>query len=300
MSVQVPFRMATPLDGRRPSPPPLRAADSSTSTGNARGSPSSLPPPSGVAIPLYAQPAISSPAVYRLEEHGRAFILYSRDLHRSHAPLRNKGQRAIAPSLSRSQTEPQPIYQPPFHIPSLPQPLGHIHRASASDIRLRGVGAAALPAQEVEVAPASPPPPVEFPFEPCTEDALRRTIPPPLEPPPPPPPPPGYSKPNRRPVRRPGSPTLCLSRKQDLPLPQLLQDIDFNKPLDDRHTKVLLNLFAQHELAMQTTMANASVVKPMVTRPTGGRTSKTDRVLIEREDMAMRRKLILRPQSLTM
>ena len=83
-------------------------------------------------------------------------------------------------------------------------------------------------------------------------------------------------------------------------LPQLLQDIDFNEPLDDRHTKVLLNLFAQHELAMQTTMANASVVKPMVTRPTGGRTSKTDRVLIEREDMAMRRKLILRPQSLTM
>merc|ERR1712176_841267 len=86
------------------------------------------PPLPGMEIPLFGpQPAVCSPAVYRLEENGRAFVLYSKDMHRSHAPLRNVSQRAIAPEhpLTRSQSEPQ--FGPPYF---LAHPLGHRQSSS--------------------------------------------------------------------------------------------------------------------------------------------------------------------------
>ena len=134
-----------------------------------------------------------------------------------------------------------------------------------------------------------------------TEDALRRVHPPPAVPERPPPQPRGYAQTPKRgksSPRRKHSPPRAPSHKQALQLPQLLQEIDYASP-SDRHTKVLLHLFAHHELAMQATMASASAPKPMVSRPTRKKLQRKDRLMMEREDMAMRRKLLLRPQSLT-
>lgn len=253
----------------------------------------------GLEIPLYAQPAISSPAIYRLAENGRAFLLYSKDLHRSHEPLRNKGQKAIAPEhpLTRSQSEPQ--FGPP-HI--LAHPLGHIQR--------RTVWKSPERAQEGP-PPSKPPPPVEFSFDPWAEDALRRSIPPPLEPEPPLDVMPGFAKSSRSFTPLPASP------KEDLPLPKLLRDIGYQGASTDHHTQSLVKLFARHERAMllhERAMRDEVVrpetrmrSNPLMFRPGPQQseapkreTKSRNRLTMEREEMAMRRKLLLRPQSLTL
>ena len=189
-----PFAYRTAVHARTPIRPAIGLYSPSSAASHARRAP--LP---GMEIPLYAQPASSFPAVYQLEENGRAFVLYSRDMHRSHAPLRN---RAAEHSLARTRTEPQ-FGQPHF----LAHPLGHIQRRTAS---LGG-------AEEAE--PPEPPPPVFFPFDPWAEDELRRSIPPPPEPKLPRDGPPGYAKATNKRSSTPSS----QSHTQTLPLPKLLR-----------------------------------------------------------------------------
>ena len=151
---------------------------------------------------------------------------------------------------------------------------------------------------EAPSAPPEPPPPVEFPFP--VELPLRRSIPPPPVPPPPPPDPPGYSKPTRfrRVESRLKTPPSVLRGAKELPVPQLLRDLD-HEGASERHTQVLLNLFAQHELSMQTTLRNAAARgRASRAAPSSIKAGdRKDRVNIEREEMAMRRKILLRPQS---
>ena len=290
-------RMDTPVSAAHLLRPPIRPA-----FGLATSS-APLPLP-GLEIPLYAQPVISSPAVYRLEENGRAFVLFSRDLHRSHAPLRNRGQKAIAPEhpLTRSQSQPQ--FGPPHF---LAHPLGHIQRRTFCP-------------EETEPEPPELPAPVGFSFHPGVEDALRRSIPPSPEPEPPSEKPPGYATATRR-----SSTPASKPHKQDLQLPKLLRDIGYQGAASDRHTLALINLFAQHEAnsaqsyrpkGIPSRPAHLTVERratqfgtsPHMFRPARHQTSDAprrerksrNRLLIEREEMAMRRKLLLRPQSLTL
>tara|TARA_B100000795_G_scaffold161376_1_gene121261 strand:+ start:2746 stop:3561 length:816 start_codon:yes stop_codon:yes gene_type:complete len=269
-------------------------------------------------IPMYPQPAISSPAVYRLEENGRAFVLYAKDLHRSHAPLRNRGQRAIAPEhpLTRSQSEPQ--FGPPHF---LVHPPGHIHRYSSVSRSPRGG------AQEEEPEPPEPLPPVEFSFDASADAAFRRSIPPPPEPEPPPETMPGFAKASSK-----WSSTPATSHKYDVPLPKLLQDMGYQGASSNKHTQSLVRLFSRHELAMNKTKSAKDLLatpKEVVTRPTRLTVARSEtrlrsnplmfqprqkqpdappkkevksrnRLTMEREEMAMTRKLCMKPQSLTL
>jgi len=247
----------------------------------------------GMEIPLYPQPAISSPAVYRLEENGRAFVLYAKDLHRSHAPLRNRGQRAIAPEhpLTRSQSEPQ--FGPPHF---LSHPLGH-RQSSSWALRPRAR------AQEEEPEPPDPLPPVEFSFGASADAAFRRSIPPPPEPEPPREVMPGFAKASSK-----WSSTPATSHKYDVPLPQLLQDMGYQGASTNKHTQSLVRLFSRHEMAMQVTKAaNADIPKEFVIRrqrqpdvPPKQRPKARNRLIMEREEMAMTRKLLMKGQSLTL
>lgn len=287
--------MQTPQDSRRSpqlaSAPTLKPSTSeppSSPTGS-RVPPPLLPLPPGVTIPLYAQPARAAPAVYRLEESGRTFILYSRDMHCSHAPVKDKGQHAIAPGHAS---------QPPYRMSralSEPRPLGSVFRRTV------------WPEDNLE--PPDPPPPVIFGYLPSIDDALRRSIPPPEKPPPPPLPQKGFErgKPRRKsslPRTRPPP----YHKAEQLPLPKLLQDVIASAAADDakhnaKHNQVLLNLFAQHELAMEVASAILDKKRPKPARPPSCAMSPGSapmiKVNVAREQMAMRRKLVLRPQSLT-
>ena len=161
--------------------------------------------------------------------------------------------------------------------------------------------------------PPEPPPAVVFPFDPCAAPSLRRSF----EPPEPPKPPKPQKRASERGSRRP--PARGRSRSPphirppppsgaaELPLPKLLEDITTDYDDADKHTRTLLSLFAQHELAMEIAMANAEkrgpprAAKPPSCAPktASGRASGTDRVALEREEMAIRRKFLLRPQSTT-
>ena len=300
------FRMQTPgTDAARP--PQLASAPTlKPSTSEPPSSPTgsrallSLPSPAGMTIPLYAQPAQPRPAVYRLEESGRTFILYSRDLHCSHAPLKDRGQHAMAPGHASPPPAIGGWSQPPLRMSralSEPRPLGSVLRRTVWP--------------EVLTEPPDPPPPVIFGYPPSVDDALRRSIPPPKEPPPPPPTQKGL---HRGKPRRKSSPPRTRPppdhRAEQLPLPKLLQDVAASAAGEDakkyaKHNQVLLNLFAQHELAMEVASANLDKkrAKPagppscaMAASQAGATMNKAN---IAREEMAMRRKLILRPQSLT-
>ena len=298
--------MQTPgTDATRPpqlaSAPTLKpSASPPSSPSGSRVPPPTLPPPSGMTIPLYAQPARAAPAVYRLEESGRTFILHSRDMHCSHAPLKDKGQHAMAPGHASPPPAIGGWSQPPQRMSralSEPRPLGSILR--------RTVWPEDLP------EPPDPPPPVIFGYLPSVDDALRRSIPPPEEPPPPPPPQKGLlqKKPRRKssPPRTRPPPN---HKAEQLPLPKLLQDVADSAAGEDakqraKHNQVLLNLFAQHELAMEVASANLDKKRPKPVRPPSCAVSANqsgstmNKVNIVREEMAMRRKHILRPQSLT-
>ena len=311
----VAMRMDTPVVPR-PSgshTPTGRPAISSPSTSSRRGS---APPLLGLEIPLYPQPAISSPAVYWLEENGRAFVLHAKDLHRSHAPLRNRGQRAIAPEhpLTRSQSEPQ--FGPPHF---LAHPLGHRRQSSSWALR------PSARAQEEEPEPPDPLPPVEFSFDASADAAFRRSIPPPPEPEPPPEMMPGFAKASSK-----WSSTPATSHKYDVPLPQLLQDTGYQGASTNKHTQSLVRLFSRHEMAMRVTKsATSAMPKEVVIRPTHLTVARPEtrlrsnplmfqprqkqpdvppkqqiksrnRVTMEREEMAMTRKLLMKPQSLTL
>ena len=269
-------------------------------------------------IPLFGpQPDVCSPAVYRLEENGRAFVLYSKDMHRSHAPLRNISQRAIAPEhpLTRSQSEPQ--FGPPYF---LAHPLGH---RQSSSWALRPSSRA----QVAEPPPPEPPPPVEFSFAASADDAFRRSIPPPPEPEQPREPPPGFAKAS---PKWSSTPATSQSHKRHVPLPQLLQDMGYQGASTNRHRQSLERLFSRHEKAMRVTKsADAEMPKEVDIRPTHLtvvrpqtrlRTSPLmfqpkqkqptvspkkqlqarNRMTMEREEIAMTRKLVSAPRSLTL
>ena len=310
------MRMATPVVPR-PSgtrTPTGRVSPSPSSTSSRRGA----PPIPGMEIPLFGpQPAVCSPAVYRLEENGRAFVLYSKDMHRSHAPLRNISQRAIAPEhpLTRSQSEPQ--FGPPYF---LAHPLGH---RQSSSWALRPSSRA----QVAEPPPPEPPPPVEFSFAASADDAFRRSIPPPPEPEEPREPPPGFAKAS---PKWSSVPATSQSHKRHVPLPQLLQDMGYQGASTNRHRQSLERLFSRHEKAMRVTKsADAEMPKEVDIRPTHLtvvrpqtrlRTSPLmfqpkqkqptvspkkqlqarNRMTMEREEIAMTRKLVSAPRSLTL
>jgi DNA transposition AAA+ family ATPase len=104
------------------------------------------------------------------------------------------------------------------------------------------------------------------------------------------------------------SSTPATSHTYDVPLPQLLQDMGYQGASTNKHTQSLVRLFSRHEMAMQVTKAaNADIPKEFVIRrqrqpdvPPKQRPKARNRLIMEREEMAMTRKLLMKGQSLTL
>ena len=130
----------------------------------------------------------------------------------------------------------------------------------------------------------------------------------PQEPPPPPPPqqqqqqqPPHPQQQQQQQQQRAGLPAW----PRATPLPPLLAELQeqLAEPAGaTSHQQAMWKLFAQHELAMQivqTASAPRKYSKKRVAELAKSATRRGDRVALEKEEMALRRKFVLKPASLS-